>query len=119
MTLTSALLGVGAAMLSNTFYLTTSYVVKNWDVSAGEVTVFSACLRIAIFGLWSAQVKFASANQSYGRVEWFCLISSNAAISVSILLSYIAVTMLPLSDFIVFCFTAPVFTVLLVMLADR
>ena len=120
------ILGVAATMLSNCFYLSTSYIVRNKDVSPGEVTVFSALLRCFIFGAWSAKVfcqshfnRSIQQRPSFGSTAWLSLASSNIAIAATILLSYVAVCMLPLSDFIVFAFTAPVFTLLIVMILDR
>ena len=114
-------LGIAATMLSNSFYLSTSYVVKNQNVTAGEVTVFSALLRCFIFGVWSAKVFCQSYTNStgYGTTAWLGLVSSNIATAITILLSYVAVTMLPLSDFITFGFTAPVFTLMIVMIFNR
>ena len=115
-------LGIAATMLSNCFYLSTSYIVKNQSVSPGEVTVFSALLRCVIFGLWSAKVfcqTHLNSSASYGSSAWISLVVSNFAVAVTILLSYVAVNMLPLSDFIVFGFTAPVFTLMIVMIYNR
>ena len=113
-------LGIAATMLSNGFYLSTSYMIKNQSVSPGEVTVFSALLRCVIFGLWSAKVFCQNyPGTSHGLSAWISLAVSNFAVAVTILLSYVAVNMLPLSDFIVFGFTAPVFTLMIVMIYNR
>ena len=58
-------------------------------------------------------------GSNYDSKAWLSLIVSNLAIAVTILMSYVAVTLLPLSDFIVFEFTCPVFTLLLVMVNNR
>lgn len=127
----SIILGICSTMLSNCFYLSTSYIVKNQNVVAGEITVFSAILRIFVFGIWSAKVKCTKVfnkdqhgsgnneDSEYGATAWLSLIISNMAIAVTILLSYVAVTLMPLSDFIVFGFTSPVFTLLFVMACNR
>lgn len=126
----SIILGICSTMLSNCFYLSTSYIVKNHNVVAGEITVFSAILRIFVFGIWSAKVKCTKVfnkdqrsgnneDSEYGATAWLSLIISNMAIAVTILLSYVAVTLMPLSDFIVFGFTSPVFTLLFVMACNR
>ena len=44
--------------------------------------------------------------------SWFAAIICNFAMSVTILLQFVAVKMLPLSDFVTFQFTAPVFAML-------
>ena len=119
------LLGIGATMLSNCFYLSTSYIIKNKNVAAGEITVFSAFLRILIFGTWATKVKCEQTNEEsqqqngYTRKAWLCLLTGNLAIAVTILLSYLCVTMMPLSDFIVFAFTSPVFTLAITMVYNR
>ena len=117
------LLGVGSTMLSNCFYLSTSYIVKNRNVVAGGITVFSAFLRILIFGSWATKVKCQRMKEQqptwHSRGAWLSLITSNLAIAVTMLLSYICVTLLPLSDFIVFEFTSPVFTLLFAMAFKR
>ena len=95
-------------MVSNGFYLSTSYIVKNKKIAAGEITMFSALLRILIFGIWSAKIKCTQifTNEPGGNghdvKSWISLIASNLSIAVTILLCYIAVTLMPLSDFIVF-----------------
>ena len=93
---------------------------------AGEITVFSALLRILVFGIWSAKIKCnqvfnkePGSDNEYDAKSWLSLIMSNLAIAVTILLSYVAVTLMPLSDFIVFGFTSPVFTLLFVMASNR
>merc|ERR1711962_1704127 len=119
------LLGIGLTMVCNGFYLSTSYFVKNRNVVAGEITVFSAFVRILIFGSWAAKVRFERTwdqrqpQPRYTAGAWLSLIISNLAIAVTILLSYLCVTLLPLSDFIVFAFTAPVFTLAFTMAINR
>ena len=118
------LLGILSTMVSNGFYLSTSYIVKNKNVAAGEIILFSSAIYILVFGIWSAKVKCSQMfNEEQGgnnnSKAWLSLIISNLAIAVTILLSYVAVTLMPLSDFIVFEFTCPVFTLILVMVCNR
>ena len=117
-------LGILSTMVSNGFYLSTSYIVKNKNDAAGEIILFSSAFYILVFGIWSAKVKFSQMfneeqGSNYDSKAWLSLIISNLAIAVTILMSYVAVTLLPLSDFIVFEFTCPVFTLLLVMVNNR
>ena len=121
----SILLGIGATLLCNCFYLSSSYLIKHKNVVPGEITVFSALLRFVIFGSWAAKIKcqqMSDTNQEqprYSKRSWLFLIISNMAIAVAILLSYISVQLLPLSDFIVFAFISPVFTLIYTMLHNR
>ena len=120
------ILAICSTMVSNGFYLSTSYIVKNKKVAAGEITIFSALLRILIFGIWSAKIKCTqifsnepSGGNGYDVKSWISLIASNLSIAITILLCYIAVTLMPLSDFIVFGFTSPVFTLMFSMACNR
>ena len=125
MSTSSILLGIGATMLSNSFYLSSSYIIKDKNVVPGEITVFSAVVRMLIFGSWAAKVKcqqIGDQNQDqtgYSKRSWLFLIMGNLAIAVTILLSYISVQMMPLSDFIVFAFISPVFTLIFAMVKNR
>ena len=125
MSTSSILLGIGATMLSNSFYLSSSYIIKDKNVVPGEITVFSAVVRMLIFGSWAAKVKcqqIGTQNQDqtgYSKRSWLFLIMGNLAIAVTILLSYISVQMMPLSDFIVFAFISPVFTLIFAMVKNR
>ena len=98
--------------------------MKDQKLAPGELTVYSGAIRVIIFGLWSAKVKAQEAytahnQEGYGVRSWLSLVSSNVMIAVTILLSYLAVGMIPVSDFIVFSFTAPVFSVLFDIILNR
>ena len=125
------ILAICSAMVSNCFYLATSYTIKNQKVEPGEITVFSAVIRIFLFGIWSAKIKLqqifnkdptntnSDIDDTYNAKAWLSLIVSNFSIAVTILLCYIAVSLMPLSDFVVFGFTTPVFTLLFVIACNR
>ena len=125
------ILAICSAMVSNCFYLATSYTIKNQKVEPGEITVFSAVIRIFLFGIWSAKIKLqqmfnkdptntnSDIDDTHDAKAWLSLIVSNFSIAVTILLCYIAVSLMPLSDFVVFGFTTPVFTLLFVIACNR
>ena len=124
MTARPVLLGISSTMMSNCFYLATSYLIKNKNIHPGEITVFSAFIRIVIFGSWASKVKYQQMvhegqQQEYSRNAWLCLVIGNLLIATTILFGYICLTLMPLSDYIVFAFTSPVSTLMFAMVKDR
>jgi len=141
MNVKSIFLGVGATLLSNSFLLLSSYLVKTHPISPNQIMTTSGIIQFLVFGIWSLfnmlrqKMKRRKRNQivadgndeeqrllnnneestrdapsSFSGCLWVQVFICHLFTAVSCLLCYIAVKMLPLSDYIVFVFTAPVFT---------
>jgi len=130
-----ALLGAGLTMAANGLHLISMYLVNTHPESPGDTFLFRAFLQILLFGVWSLVHVFlgkgclnqravadeaAAAAEGGNRVVrvargwrlWALVLVTNVLIAVTILLSYIGLKMMPLSDFIVFAFTSPIFTLI-------
>jgi len=121
----SALLGAGLTMMANGLHLFSMYLVNTHPTTPGDIFLFRALLQILCFGLWSlvhscvlgkgclnAPTNDPDARVATGWRLWALVIVCNIGIAVTILLVYIGLKMLPLSDFIVFAFTSPIFTLI-------
>ena len=78
---------------------------KQWGVSFQSWNIYQCCVK-RIFHLEVSDEEIPDST------SWFAAIICNFAMSVTILLQFVAVKMLPLSDFVTFQFTAPVFAML-------
>jgi len=116
---TTTLIGAGLALLANGLHLCSMYLVKTHPISPGDTLIFRAVLTVLIFGVWSGLDVYRS-SRGYvhlSEVEtgwkiWMAVIICNLGMAVVVLLSFLALQMIPLSDFIVFSFTAPIFALI-------
>ena len=106
------LLGCGSVILSNTCLLTVSYLAKHQPVSPGEILTTRSLLQIVVFGVWfmGKGIKVGQTPLQYTWKTWAIVAAANILMTSMQILCFLAVKMLPLSDFIVLCFTSPVFT---------
>ena len=115
-------LGFSAVMVSNTCLLANSYIAKIQPVTPGEIITSRAILQIVLFTLWEAYQRVLAALKSSSSdgekpVEvtprkWVTVVIANLLLSCSQIVCYTAVKMIPLSDFVVLCFTSPVFALI-------
>ena len=124
------ILGVFMAIICNCLYLTTSILVKEYELLAAEICFIRGLLQISAFLLVNIIIKtyqkyhhskkdvrkeiiFYDAEKG---VDWtLVLIVGLCGLSFGMMtmLAYIGVKMIPLSDFVVFGHTAPVFSLIL------
>ena len=115
-------LGFSAVMVSNTCLLANSYIAKIQPVTPGEIITSRAILQIVLFTLWEAYQRTLAALKSRSSDEdkpvkvtprkWVTVVIANLLLSCSQIVCYTAVKMIPLSDFVVLCFTSPVFALI-------
>ena len=110
--LKDCLMGCGAVILSNSCLLAVSYLAKHQPVSPGEIMAMRSVLQVIVFGVWSMfqGIRVGQEPLKYKPVTWIVVALANIVLTSMQILCFLAVKMLPLSDFIVFCFTSPVFT---------
>ena len=102
-----------------------SYMVKVHPLDPGEILICRSVIQMAIFGLLylkDRRRRYQDLDQStagFDKLSWFLVMVCNFATSIMSLLCYQAVKMLPLGDFIVFCFTAPLFTLIISVILRR
>ena len=108
------LLGIGVTLLANVFFLASSYMVKVWAIGAGEVMVYRSLVQMVVFAVWSVIRSLGDSDerqqQERSWLLWPMVILCNTGLAFVLLLVFVAVKMLPLSDFMVFTFSSPVFT---------
>jgi len=114
-------LGVALAMAANALHLLASYLVKIKPITAADNLIFRASTQTVGFGVWTLVELIRNRSRRAYREgdvmqpdgkSWFSAVICNFAMSTTILLQFVAVKMLPLSDFITFQFTAPVFAMI-------
>ena len=115
-------LGFSAVMVSNTCLLANSYIAKIQPVTPGEIITSRAILQIVLFTLWEAYQRTLAALKSSSSDgdkpvkvtprKWVTVVIANLLLSCSQIVCYTAVKMIPLSDFVVLCFTSPVFALI-------
>lgn len=104
------------ALMANGLHLCSMYLVKTHPVLPGDNFLFRGFLQTAFFGLWSVIHRFGKRKapeeeeQKIGFKLWFVATLTNLGMALVILICFIAIKLMPLSDFIVFAFTAPIFT---------
>ena len=71
-------------------------------------------LQVVIFGVWSMfqGVTVGQKPLKYTWQTWAVLAMANIILTSMQLACFVAIKMVPLSDFIVLCFTSPVFTLM-------
>ena len=114
------LLGVGLGLVANAFHLHSMYVVNVSPIKPGDTLVLRALVQTGLFGLWSTlafiqKKKYQPIDSSRRQVEWKAWIIAVVAslwMAIVVLLTFMAIEMMPLSDFVVFSFTAPIFTLI-------
>ena len=109
----NTLLGCGVVLLSNSCLLSTSYLAKYKPVSSGEIMAMGSLLQVIVFGVWGTFQGIRvqkSPPLKHTRSTWVVVGLTNLLLAAMNIICYIAVKMLPLSDFIVLVFTSPVFT---------
>ena len=109
------ILGFCAVMVSNTCQLAHSYLAKMQPVTPGEIIASRALLQIAVFGLWELCHRTKREDEwkpALTPKTWVAAWIANILLSTSQIIAYTAVKMIPLSDFVVLCFTSPVFALI-------
>ena len=136
------ILGIFLAILCNCIYLTTNILVKQYKLLAAEICFIRGLLQISAFFIVYITVDFCrkylqtnmdidqetnnvvghSGRRNLINLDWkLAIVTSLCGISFGsmTLLAYIGVKLIPLSDFVVFGHTAPVFTLILSALILR
>ena len=133
------IIGVFLAILCNCMYLTSSIIVKEYNLLAAEICFIRGILQMSIFVIiylilklykkYFKLEKHSENKEENGmlhkydrRLDWkLCVTVCLCGLSFGImtLLAYIGIKLLPLSDFVVFGRTAPVFTLILSALILR
>jgi drug/metabolite transporter (DMT)-like permease len=133
------IIGVFLAILCNCLYLTSSIIVKEYNLLASEICFIRGTLQMSIFVMVyiisncyekyfklekDSEIKEENRlSQKFAtRLDWklsitICL--CGLSFGIMTLLAYIGIKLLPLSDFVVFGRTAPVFTLILSALILR
>jgi len=108
------LLGCGSVIVSNCCFLSVSYIAKHQPVSPGEIMTSRSVVQIIIFGssFMFKSIRNGSKALEYKWRTWAALALCLILLTSMQILCFITVKMLPLSDFIVLVFTAPVFTLI-------
>ena len=121
------LLGVGLGLVANALHLHSMYVVKMNPIKPGDTLILRALVQTGLFGLWSATAFFQKKRTSYQRLDsmpprrleeptnwkvWTIAVTASLWMAIVVLLTFMAIEMLPLCDFVVFSFTAPIFTLI-------
>ena len=127
-------LGIFLAILCNCMFLTSSIMVKEYNLKSSEICFIRGIIQMSLFLIVFIvpKVKFSKCFKSkrkqpkdidelndpssktsinFGNCIIVCLCGLSCGTMT--LLAYIGVKLLPLSDFVVFGHTAPVFTLLL------
>ncbi|TRY61304.1 hypothetical protein TCAL_14962 [Tigriopus californicus] len=105
------LLGIGATLLANLILVTVNFTVKENPIYGGELCLIKGGVQLVVFGL----AMVTQSNQELPKELSLKLHVLGFGLTVGILTlaSYVAVQMVPVSDFLVICFTSPIFTVFL------
>ena len=108
----NTLLGCGVVILSNTCLLAVSYLAKHQPFSPGEMMSMRSLLQVIVFGVWSTYqgIWVDPKPLKHDNKTWMAVGMANFVVTVTELICFTAVKLVPLSDFIVFVFTSPVFT---------
>ena len=124
------ILGVFIAIICNCLYLTTSILVKEYELLAAEICFIRGLIQISAFLIVNIIIKIyqnyhhskkdvKKENVFYDAekgVDWtlgFIVGLCGLSFGMMTMLAYIGVKMIPLSDFVVFGHTAPVFSLIL------
>ena len=105
-------LGCGCVLISNSCYLSVSYLTKYQKVSPGEIMTTCAVFQLVVFGIQFLVQHFKTPpferkSLKYDWKTWTALTLANILMTSMNIVCFIAVKMLPLSDFVVLCFTSP------------
>lgn len=122
------LIGAALALIANGFHLHSMYVIKVNPIAPGDTLIMRAVVQTIVFGLWSAVSALRSKtstdpSSSYNSSSlresmvrdwkiWALAVVCCFGMAIVILLTFITIEMLPLCDFVVFSFTAPIFTMI-------
>ena len=120
------LIGAALALIANGFHLHSMYVIKVNPIAPGDTLIMRAVVQTMVFGLWSAINALrskANTDPSYSNTSvresmvrdwkiWALAVVCCFGMAIVILLTFITIEMLPLCDFVVFSFTAPIFTMI-------
>ena len=124
------ILGVFIAIICNCLYLTTSILVKEYELLAAEICFIRGLLQISAFFIVNIIIKtyrkykhskkdVENENIFYDTekgIDWtlgFIVGLCGLSFGMMTMFAYIGVKMIPLSDFVVFGHTAPVFSLIL------
>jgi len=107
-------LGCAAVMVSNSCLLANSYIAKHQTVAPGQILTTRSVPQMVLFGLWAVYQRFKAAKGESTEpkltvVVWLMVLLANSLLSITQIICFTAVKMIPLSDFVVLCFTSPVF----------
>ena len=110
-------LGCGCVLISNSCYLSVSYLTKYQKVSPGEIMTTCAVFQLVVFGIQFLVQHFKTPpferkSLKYDWKTWTALTLANILMTSMNIVCFIAVKMLPLSDFVVLCFTSPIFAIM-------
>jgi len=115
-TVKETFLGCTAVLVSNTCLLANSYIAKHQAVAPGQILTTRSVPQIVLFGLWALYQRFKKSkdDEASEKIDmtvctWLIVLLANSLLSISQIICYAAVKMIPLSDFVVLCFTSPVF----------
>ena len=141
-TIKGTLLGIGLTLFCNCIFLTTCTLVKEYKLQAAEVCFIRGLLQVFVFLVLYLVLnhckRFLGSNHNITKDKFDVLKSDNIrwyknfdwkltlvvcfcglSFGLMTLLSYIGVKLIPLSHFVVFGHTAPVFTLILSALILR
>ena len=124
------ILGVFIAIICNCMYLTTSILVKEYELLAAEICFIRGLLQISAFLIVNIIIKayqkyqhskkdveneniFYDTEKGFDWTLGFIVGLCGLSFGMMTMLAYIGVKMIPLSDFVVFGHTAPVFSLIL------
>ena len=112
---------VALALAANALHLSSSYIVKTRvTVNAGEVLAARSVIQVAVFGMWSIihflRSTFTSEpeqNVNTSVKSLTAAVVANGLLVYTTLACFMAVKLMPISDFVVLCFTSPIATLII------
>ena len=110
---------VTLALAANALHLSSSYIVKTRvTVNAGEVLAARSVIQVAVFGVWSIIhfLRSSSDTEQNGNTSVKSLaaaVVANGLLVYTTLACFMAVKLMPISDYVVLCFTSPIATLII------
>ena len=126
----STLLGLFIAIVANFLHLHSMFIVKVNPIHPGDVLFLRGVVQTVGFGIVlllqkCSNYKVSSTEAIYNNLEsqqmeqptmdvkfWITMTFCNILVAATVILTFMAVDLLPLSDFTMLAFTTPMFTML-------
>jgi len=117
-------IGIFLLLVTNILYVSNNYIVKISQLSAGETALVRGFIQFVVFGSLiiikkrkfvsnAAETESLKPSKQTSYVKFLLIVAFGFLHSTASFSCITAVLLMPISDLIVLCFTAPVFSVIL------